>query len=1509
MANSEQLRKHFELARRDLLELTTTNRLLSTPREKELGAAIEIHDESAMEVFRMLVHEGCIMRFEEGAILDESSSTTTAATDDNASTGDEAVVKSKPVRRRTTKTRVQAESAVEHPYAASATLPGSGERSCKEFEDKTGEAVSATDDVLHTILAPEELDRRLQALIDDSSTLMQEQGVNVLYLAVGFLKWFETESPEVPRFAPLLLIPATLEKGRGGRRYALAWNDGDVETNLTLKVRLEADFGIVLPEVPATEDLSPITYFQDVQKAISGQRGWEVRTDDIVLWCFSFTKLLMYRDLDPHNWPQDKQLEDRPLIRSLLQDGFPPVEPLSKGNENIDPLFDAAQTMHVIDCDSSQSLVIEEAARGRSLVIQGPPGTGKSQTITNLIAAAVTSGKTILFVAEKMAALEVVKRRLDNIGIGDMCLELHSKKSNKKVVLQEVDRTLKLGSPQLPTELPDTIRRLKDRQQTLNSFVTIMHSPFGKCGQSPYQTLGELIELRAASTPLPDFQLPESAEWIPDDYAKKLEAVTDLSNVITIIGDPGKHPWRGSALEQILPLDLERLLTTAPQRVAELDTLTEAAGKLAQRLADDGPTTLSQIQRLIRTVEALMTAPEMDMQPMAGMVWADHRQAVKELADYARAILAAKEKLKGRVTESAWDLDVGADHQAYSMYGRCWTRMFRSSYRKARKSLKNALLSSQPGTFEARFEILDLLYKRQIANKKLVEAGAFGEKAFGRFWLGPQTDLKRITRWEDWDDATVKSGVSPRFRSMLLLLDKKDEIKLLAADVARKLEVFVAGYKALGETLKLDFAVAFSVAGSVSGSEGAVNSIPAIMGDVSVAEVRERLVAWSKNPEGLQQWQTYRRANAAVASIGQGTLVDRITTGRISPADSPAVFRFARAEAVLRAMLKQSPELENFDGRKFEELIDEFCTLDIRRLELARAEVAASHWEGIGRPRGGNMAEAVQLLKHEMQKQRRHLPLRELLSRTGSAVQAVKPVFMMSPLSVAQYLEPGVLEFDMLLIDEASQVRPVEALGAAARCRQMVVVGDDQQMPPTQFFGRVLGDVQIDKDTPEMQAGDVESILGLAIARNMPQRMLRWHYRSKHESLIAVSNREFYDNQLYVVPSPERTGELGVKWRFVEGGTFLKGRNDVEAKVVAEAIIRHAKERPKWTLGVAAFSVSQRDAILEELARLRKSRPELESFFDPNAPDPFFVKNLENVQGDERDAIFVSVGYGPGEDGRVSLNFGPVSSSGGERRLNVLMTRAKRVLEIFSSMHAEDIDLTRATGRGPAVFREYLRFAEKGGETDATKGTTSHDRFVAVIAKQLSDRGYSVKAQVGIAGLYVDLAVVDPGNANRFAMGVLVDGENWRSSRSARDRNRTTDGVLNGQGWIIHHLWSLEWFKRPTEQLNRLVEAIEAARSGRAVKKDARLARTVSEIPRHPGGPDPLSTAISGIEALPPRADRSVNEIDGSSFTDILTKGLEVGAAVLVAEKGKGLEAAIEQLGKSKTTDDRKKRS
>ena len=499
---------------------------------------------------------------------------------------------------------------------------------------------------------------------------------------------------------------------------------------------------------------------------------------------------------------------------------------------------------------------------------------------------------------------------------------------------------------------------------------------------------------------------------------------------------------------------------------------------------------------------------------------------------------------------------------------------------------------------------------------------------------------------------------------------------------------------------------------------------------------------------------------------------------------------------------------------------DEGLTRRARRLGLAGwcrgwEDRAVAHHDGIPRNAlGGEMA----VVRREIEKKRRHKPIRQLLKEAGTAILAIKPVFMMSPISVAQYLESGSLTFDLLIIDEASQVNPVDALGAMARANQVVVVGDDKQLPPTRFFRKMLDEGTLaEDDDDDINAGDLESILGLCIAQGMSQRMLRWHYRSRHHSLIAVSNREFYENHLCVVPSPTTiTSMHGLHFRSVKGGVYDRGNtatNSVEAKEIANAVIEHAKQHPKKSLGVGTFSVAQRDAIRGELEVLLRAHVELSAYFSPGRPEPFFVKNLENIQGDERDIIFISVGYARDSSGYMAMNFGPLSSQGGERRLNVLISRARERCEVFSTITADDIDLQRAKSRGAAAFKTFLRYAATGVlDTPIPTGADHDSDFERQVEIALEGRGYEVHRQVGTAGFIIDLAVVDSGRPGRYLLGIECDGATYHSSRSARDRDRLRDVVLRDRGWRIHRVWSTDWFHRSSEQLQRIVDAIEKAK-------------------------------------------------------------------------------------------------
>ena len=390
-------------------------------------------------------------------------------------------------------------------------------------------------------------------------------------------------------------------------------------------------------------------------------------------------------------------------------------------------------------------------------------------------------------------------------------------------------------------------------------------------------------------------------------------------------------------------------------------------------------------------------------------------------------------------------------------------------------------------------------------------------------------------------------------------------------------------------------------------------------------------------------------------------------------------------------------------------------------------------------------------------------------------------------MSIASFLPPSSVHFDLVIFDEASQVKPVDALGAILRGKQLVVVGDSKQMPPTRFFDS-LGGGSDDLDDDDNRLADLESILGTMTGQRAPQRMLRWHYRSRHESLIAVSNREFYDGNLLIFPNFNPADPaLGIKYHYLPDTVYERGAtssNPLEARAVAEAVFRHARECPELTLGVAAFSVKQMQAVYDEVERMRMEDNSCEEFFGAHEHEPFFVKNLENVQGDERDVIFISVGYGRDQDGKVSMNFGPLNSDGGERRLNVLITRARRRCEVFTNLRALDIDPNRTSARGVGVFRSYLQHAEAGaleGEAESAHSAIS-TLFEEEVAEFLRQAGHQVQLS-GTAGFSLIWLSLTPASPVPICLASTVTGRNTKVAPRAIDRLRQQ--VLEGLGWQV----------------------------------------------------------------------------------------------------------------------------
>jgi very-short-patch-repair endonuclease len=588
----------------------------------------------------------------------------------------------------------------------------------------------------------------------------------------------------------------------------------------------------------------------------------------------------------------------------------------------------------------------------------------------------------------------------------------------------------------------------------------------------------------------------------------------------------------------------------------------------------------------------------------------------------------------------------------------------------------------------------------------------------------------------------------------------------------------------------------------------------------------ERLRLAARHSGDLGSWISYLIERTEAEALDLGGLLslwdEKTIQGPLSAAFDRLLHR-----ALARRAFAHFPELDRFTGLGQDEARARFKLLDNQATELRRRALALQlasrpvpSGNGVGL-KSEYTDRALILL--EAGKQKRHIPIRQLLDRAGGAVQALKPCLMMSPLSVSQYLKPTGLRFDLLVIDEASQMRPEDAIGAVARSDQIVVVGDPKQLPPTSFFSQLDGGA--DGDDGEEEQVDAESILDLAQAVFRPMRRLRWHYRSRHGSLVAFSNREFYDDDLIVFPSPaEADPTQGVTSTKVDG--VYKSRSNIgEVNAVCSAAIEHMRRHPGRSLGIATLNQVQRDLIVQEMDRLATVHPEVEGYRKrwSETLERFFIKNLENVQGDERDVIFVSTVFGPSEPGgKVKQVFGPINGATGHRRLNVLFTRAKHHVRVFTSMTPDDVLAGPDSPRGAQVLKAYLAYAATGRLDAGTEtGREADSDFEVFVRDRLRLAGYEAIPQVGVAGFFIDLGVRDPDVPGSFILGIECDGASYHSSKSARDRDILRQKILEGLGWNIYRIWSTDWFRDPAGQTKKLIGFLEDLRRRRAQIKMA----------------------------------------------------------------------------------------
>lgn len=1192
---------------------------------------------------------------------------------------------------------------------------------------------------------------RLQGIRRQALANEEERGLETLHLALGLATWPAADGGR-PYAAPVFLLPIAVEQQGTERRRMLLRRDGDVQPNLVLLhylenqgIQIEADALVQLVEGDDEGERFDLEPAFEMLRARCGVIPEFAIQRSFVLGNFSFQKMAMVQDL--RLYPEGLAAHD--LIAGIAQDAE--AAAAARGDRtDVDPAEidrqSPDQEFLILDADSTQQRAIACALSGQNGVISGPPGTGKSQTIANLIAETAARGQRVLFVAEKRAALEAVYKRLDQKGLGHLCLDLHGAGISRAKVIERIAHALEQirGAPVVdPSEVH---RRYVERRQRLNRHVHRMHIK-RECGLSVYELQGRLLRLPNEATC--------TTRWRDDALrgldATKLEQATQLLQEAAAFEDlvhrTSPSPWTGIALAS--PKDAQRIHDQTRELTRTWHVVTDAAA----------------------AVEAAGLRPSENIDALRSQI---------DLLSEAQSVLAA---LSAEVFGERLSVVRQALRPAAHTLTRWWATLVNSDYRQARS-----------------------------------EAAGW--------WLGEATtpaallvELNRVDDvWTRWCSARLGAALPTK-----------------VSDVDRKRDALEVLRKQLGEV------------------DAVVNGRLAALPLADAEALLRRLAEDAVTP--YQQARVIE-IERELGAIGVGALLDEIRKDRTPAAFWDERLRFAWLRSCLDAIQVEEPDLASFKGKTHQKIADEFQQLDVDRLKLTVSRVHRTHAENVIRVRNAH-PQQDSLVKREAAKKRRHLPLRKVFREAPDVMTALHPCWMASPLSVSQLLPGDRQYFDLVIFDEASQVLPEDAVTSLYRGRHAVVAGDRRQLPPTTFFASGTEE----EGEEESATGGFESLLDVMSSFLDPAWGLDWHYRSRDESLIAFSNHHVYGGRL--VTFPGAGGEPAIAHVLVPHRAGPEGEESSSAEVqrVVELVLEHAEKRPDETLGVIAMGLAHALRVEAAVDRALQERPELAEFFDTQKPDRFFVKNLERVQGDEREAIILTVGYGKDASGKLPYRFGPLLQDGGERRLNVAVTRARSRMTVVSSFSHLDMDLGRSNSKGVALLRAYLEYAANGGRRQvAGEGTeVPLNDFEQAVKDALTARGYKLLPQWGASRYRIDLVAQHPERPGEFVLAVECDGATYHSSYTARDRDRLRQQHLEALGWRFHRIWSTDWFRDREAEIERFRKAFDAAvvAADAGEGGDVRKAYT-SRLAEVPPAPAEVHSTRGGRPSIPRR--RSIDD-------------------------------------------------
>ena len=1260
---------------------------------------------------------------------------------------------------------------------------------------------------LRFYLSENDLGKALTHLYRSSRTSIEENGANTLYLALGLLKWYETPSSERPRYAPILLLPVEIIRKSAARGYVIRSREEETMMNITLLEMLRQNFGISVPGLdPLPTDGSGVNVkliYSIIRNCIKNQRKWDVE-EQAILGIFSFNKFIMWNDI--HN--NAHKLIQNKIVSSLINGKIEWEAATEEMDASyMDKQLSPADIVLPIIADSSQLEAIYEAVHDQTFILHGPPGTGKSQTITNIIANALYKGKRVLFVAEKMAALSVVQNRLAAIGLAPFCLEIHSNKTKKSAVISQLKETTEIIRQTPPEAFKEEAERLLGLRAELNKYIEALHKeyPFGI-------SLYDAIVHFQSSDAEPCFDIPLSyLETLDKEtFTRWEDAIESLVRTANACGHPYQHPLTGISISEYSFAGKDEAARSLTDFIDLLQVIRQKLNAFSVLLTDtETHPTRTDFQTIANIIREILDIPELTPGLLTLPSLNETLDEYREVVNHGRKRDELRKTIETGFTKEILETNAKAMLAEWNRVSAQWFIPRYFGQRKIKKALHiYALKAIEPDTIKP---LLHQIVQYQEEAEAVQKYASQLPTLFGRF--GKNEDWNVIEQIIN-DMVTLHSHLLSYSKDVAKVSQIKRNLSVQLTEGIQTFRDIHAHslnelHRYANELVNIEHKLSGTL--GISAVELYINSTDWINTGISKAQT------WKENLDKLKDWYQWLQAYRTLDRLNIGFIATEYKEKNIPTAQLAGSFYKSFYQVAIQYIISKEPTLELFNGKIFNDIIAKYKLISTQFEETTKKELFARLASNIPSfTHEAIQSSEVGILQKNIRNNARGISIRKLFDQIPTLLSRMCPCMLMSPLSVAQFIDTDADKFDLIVFDEASQMPTYEAVGAIARGKNVIIVGDPKQMPPTNFFSVNT----IDEDNIEME--DLESILDDCLALSIPSKYLLWHYRSKHESLIAFSNSEYYDNKLMTFPSPDN---IESKVRMVNiNGYYDKGKsrqNRAEAQAVVDEIERRLRndELRKKSIGVVTFSIVQQALIEDLLSDLFIAHPELETLA-LECEEPLFIKNLENVQGDERDVILFSVGYGPDAAGRVSMNFGPLNRAGGERRLNVAVSRARYEMIIYSTLRSDMIDLNRTSSVGVAGLKRFLEYAEKGTRNVINGSAGSLPETSASIEKIIADKlrslGYTVHTDIGCSGYKIDIGIVDTQNESNYQLGIICDGKNYKRTKTARDREIVQNNVLKALGWNICRIWTMDWWEKPDEVIASIQEAISQKKESKA---------------------------------------------------------------------------------------------